>query len=493
MVGGVWCDLVVSTGLEEMSREELIALSRGLLAENAELRERVTRLERLVSRNSGNSGMPPSSDDLPGRSAPKTTSKRAGKRGPGKQPGAPGTHLAWSDEVDEVVDHFPAGRCGCGADLAGAADLGVTAGHQQVEIPLVSARRIQHDLHTARCRCGRVHTAGRPAGVPAAKVALGVNLQAWCVYLMVAHAIPVHRVAALVESLTGAAPSPGFVHGLLGRAAAAVEQTNLRIRALLTLARVVCCDETPVRVGPKAGPARGKKYLLVACDRRFTWYRLGDRTMRTFEESVAAEATGVLVHDRYQNYDSVRLGEHEHQLCCAHLLRDLQDCTQTYPDAAWPGQIAEALQGLIHAANLARAQDRDALPAGTRAMWTRSFRHGVRIGLAEVRRTPGPAKTVTQPVGRVLLETLRDRQDDVLRFTGDLRIPPTNNQAERDLRPAKTQQKISGRLRSEQTTEHRYALAGYLSTAAKHGADLLTALRDALHGRPWMPPDPAPA
>ncbi|GLW97328.1 hypothetical protein [Microtetraspora sp. NBRC 16547] len=61
------------SALEEMSREELIALTRALLAENArltervgalekenaQLRERVVRLERLISRNSGNSGMPP--------------------------------------------------------------------------------------------------------------------------------------------------------------------------------------------------------------------------------------------------------------------------------------------------------------------------------------------------------------------------------------------------------------------------------------------------
>jgi transposase len=80
----------------------------------------------------------------------------------------------------------------------------------------------------------------------------------------------------------------------------------------------------------------------------------------------------------------------------------------------------------------------------------------------------------------------------VLRFACDLRIPPTSHDAERDLRPAKTQQKISGRLRSEQTTRHRYAIHGYLSTAAKHGINVLAALRDALAGRPWMPPIPTP-
>ena len=80
---------------------------------------------------------------------------------------------------------------------------------------------------------------------------------------------------------------------------------------------------------------------------------------------------------------------------------------------------------------------------------------------------------------------------DVLRFVADLAIPPTSNQAERDLRPAKTQEKISGRLQSKQTIRRRYAIRSYLPTASKHQADVLTALRDAITGNPWMPPIPA--
>ena len=491
------------SGLEEMSREQLIALSRALLVENArltervtvlekentELRERVTRLERLISRNSGNSGMSSAGDDLPGKPQPKAKPGRGAKRRAGKQPGAPGTTLAWSADPDDILDHFPSGVCGCGADLSGAADLGVTARHQQVDVPLVSATTIQHNLHTVACGCGKVHAAARPDGVPSAPVSLGINLQAWCVYLMIAHAIPVHRCVELVASLTGARPSPGFVHGMIARAASAVVQANLRIRALLTAAYVVCCDETPIRVGAK----KTKKYLLVACTGLYTWYMLGDRTLATFKKFIIADLSGVLVHDRYQNYDSAELGVHVHQLCTSHLLRDLEDCAETYPGASWPVQIQTALRGLIHAANLAREQGHQAMSAGTQTMWINSFRHGVRIGLSQVRRIPGPAKTVTQPIGRVLLEVLRDRENDVLRFAHDLQIPPTSNQAERDIRPAKTQQKISGRLRSEQTTEHRYAIRGYISTATKHGTDVMTAIRDALLGRAWMPPDPTPA
>jgi hypothetical protein len=98
---------------------------------------------------------------------------------------------------------------------------------------------------------------------------------------------------------------------------------------------------------------------------------------------------------------------------------------------------------------------------------------------------------VEQPPARLLPECPRDREADVLRFLSDLHIPPTSNQAERDVRPAKTQQKISGRLRSEQASRHRYAVRGYISTAAKHGIGVFTALRGALAENPWMPPIPA--
>jgi transposase len=105
---------------------------------------------------------------------------------------------------------LPEGTCQCGAALQGARDLGVAASHQQVDIPLASAQVIQHDVHEVACGCGRVRRAAPPpgTGMPGT-VTYGVNLQAWCVFLMVAHAVPVHRCAELIESLTSARPSPG--------------------------------------------------------------------------------------------------------------------------------------------------------------------------------------------------------------------------------------------------------------------------------------------
>ena len=308
-----------------------------------------------------------------------------GKRNPGKQPGAPGSHLAWSENPDRTVPHFPRGACACGADLAGAADLRVAASHQEIEIPEMAAKVIQHDLHEVACACGRVHRAAPPAGAGApGTVTYGISLQAWCVYLMAAHAIPVHRCAELIEALTGARPSPGFVHSLLARAAAAVRHANQLIRALIITAAVICADETPIRVGP--GPKTRKRYLLVACTNLLTYYFLGDRSLASFEAFVFPDLTGVVVHDRYQNYD--KFPGITHQLCTAHLLRDLEDAAQSYPAAIWPGQIAGALRALIHAANLAREQGLAAVPGEAAAEHLKLFRHGVRAGLASVRRRP---------------------------------------------------------------------------------------------------------
>jgi len=461
-----------------------------LKARNAELEERVARLERLISRNSGNSSMAPSTDDLPGKKPPERKPRGGGGRKPGKQPGSAGAYLAWNDRPDETADVFPEGACSCGKDLAGAADLGVRYSHQVTGLPEARAVTTQYDRHEVECACGRVHVADAPpeaAGAPGT-VTYGLNFQAWCVFLLVMHHVPVERCADIIESMAGTRPSDGWVHTLLDRAARAVAAANKAIRALILLARVICGDETPLRVGP--GPKSRKKYLQVACTSLLTYYFLGDRDLASFKGFVYSDLHGtVVVHDRYQNYDS--FPGISHQLCCQHLLRDLEDAAESYPEAIWPGQIADALRGLIHAANVARDQGLDVVPGQMTAEHLKLFRRGVTVGLSEVGRVPG-AKS-KQPPARTLLECLRHREADVLRFLTGTAIPPTSNQAERDLRPSKTQQKISGRLRSEKTTRDRYAIRGYASTAVKHGIAVFTAIREALAGNPWIPPIPADA
>ena len=225
--------------------------------------------------------MPPSADDLPGRVPPKRERHgKGGKRGRGKQPGAPGAAMSWA-EPDEVVNHHPAGACdGCGADLAGAVDLGVRRSLQQLEVPLMVARRIQHDLHEARCRCGKAHVAGRPEGVPNAAVSIGPNLRALAVYLVVFQHVPIERCARLIADVTGAGVSAGFVHSCLARAAEVVADVITLIKTLITAAYVAGFDETTLR----CGPAGQKKYVLAAVTERCSLFFLGRRTLESFRQ-----------------------------------------------------------------------------------------------------------------------------------------------------------------------------------------------------------------
>lgn len=480
--------VVTQAGQLAAQAEQIVSLAKT----NAELAAKLARLEHLLSRNSANSSMPPSHD--PGKTPPPQQQRRGGPaRKPGKQPGAPGSHLAWTDNPDVRQNLFPQGHCECGRDLGAAMDLGITDRYQQHEIPLISVTVTQYDQHQVRCGCGRTHTAARPAGARGGSVEYGPKLQAFAVYLMVMHFVPAHRCAELLESLTGAAPSVGFVHGLLARASTLLEQAHQRIATLITGAYAVCCDETPLRVGsktPKAGRKKAEKYLLVACTQLYTHYLLGNRDLDTFQAFVFKDLSGsVIVYDRYQNYDSVKLGELQHQLCCQHLCRDLDAAAEVYPDSEWPPQIARALRGLIHHANLARDAGHTAIDTGSADGLIKEFKDGVRVGLS---KTTSHGQRPGERQARLLLEVLRDREADVLRFTSDLRVPPTSNQAERDLRPAKTQQKISGRLTSEARTADRYRIRGYLSTATKHRRNAMDALREAILGRPWMPPDLVP-
>jgi transposase len=457
----------------------------------AELREQLDAALRAVSRNSGNSSMPPSADDLPGRRPPARRERRAAeraekKRKPGKQPGSPGAAMRWR-KADEVTGHFPQGDCECGADLADAADLGVARSYQQEDVPEPRpSRRYQHDLHKARCACGRVHVAARPDGVPDAPLSVGPRLSAMAVYLSVFQHVPVERAQALISDLTGGVVSAGFVHSCLGKAAGLVTDAVRLIRTLIAAAPVAGFDETTLR----SGPAGEKKYVHGAFTELYSAFHLGTRGLETMREAgILPSFAGIAVTDRYAGYYS-QTWQHlaGHQACAAHIVRDFADCAETYPQAGWPEQAIRSLRGLIQAWHAAREQGLPAIPDDDREPLETEFRRAVTVGLAAVSRVPGPKNQVKQQPGREMLEFCRDRHGDVLRFTTDTSVWPTNNISERGVRPLKTQQKISGRLASDDVTQDRLDIRGYIDTARKHGRNAYEILHQLMLGNPWLPP-----
>ena len=457
----------------------------------AGLREQLATAERTGSRNSGNSSMPPSSDDLPGRTPPRKqrrAAERAEKKKRGKQPGSPGASMTW-EVPDRTEDHFAQGACSCGRDLADAADLGVARSYQQEEVPAAPAERVQHDLHRAGCACGRTHVAPLPAGVPDSALSTGPRLRALAVYLVVFQHVPVERCRQLLADVTGAAVSDGFIHSCLARAASLAADVVALIRALITAAPVAGFDETTLR----SGPAGDKKYVHGAFTEEHSAFWLGARSLDSMQDAgILPGFAGIVVSDRYQNYFNPRWEYVAgNQACLSHLLRDYEDCAETYPGAVWPVQAQRALRGMIHAWHAARRQGLTAIPADVLKPLGHEFRHAVLAGLASVPRVPGPRNSTRQRAGRELLEFCRDRRDDVLRFTTSTSIWPTNNISERGVRPLKTQQKISGRLASDDVTQDRLDIRSYIDTARKHGKNAMDVLHDLMLGTPWRPPAPS--
>jgi len=266
----------------------------------ADLRERLEAAERAGSRNSGNSSVPPSVDDQPGRKPPRKqrrAAQRAGKKRRGKQPGSPGASMIW-EVPDRTEDHYPGGACSCGRDLADAEDLGITRSFQQEEIPAAPAQRVQHDLHEARCACGRTHAAARPAGVPDSALSIGPRLRALAVYLVVFQHVPVERCRQLIADVTGAVVSEGFIHSCLAKAASLAAGVVRLIRALIAAAGVAGFDETTLR----SGPAGEKKYVHGAFTEEYSAFWLGTRSLDSMEDAgILPDFAGIVVSDRYQN------------------------------------------------------------------------------------------------------------------------------------------------------------------------------------------------
>jgi len=152
----------------------------------------------------------------------------------------------------------------------------------------------------------------------------------------------------------------------------------------------------------------------------------------------------------------------------------------------WPTQALEALFGLNTATQDARDQEISVISLEIAEPLLRAWYQVILVGSAAHPRRPGRKQSKT----RNLLERLRAREVEMLRFAHDPTVLFTNNQAERDLRLTKTQMKISGAFRSETSAQAWTHVRGYVSTARKHGINTFQAMLNATTGNPWTPPLP---
>ncbi|QWF77849.1 IS66 family transposase [Amycolatopsis sp. CA-230715] len=188
---------------------------------------------------------------------------------------------------------------------------------------------------------------------------------------------------------------------------------------------------------------------------------------------------GVAVHDGWRPYDYYGL---THARCNARYLRELVAASETHPEHSWPRFAIAALEKLTNAAHKAREAGRSTIPAKTLKPLTTQFIRTVNVGLL----LHPPQQGRKQGATHRLLKRLRDYQHDTLRFARDLTVPFTNNQAERDLRMIKAQLKISGGWRTPHGAHTWLRTRAYISALRKNNIHILTELRNAITGNPWL-------
>ena len=488
-----------------LTREELIALADTrpyvlvdiILAENEriqvleahvselmticeKLSGRVVQLEAQAAKNSSNSSKPPSMDGF-NKPKPKSLRKKSGKKR-GGQFGHKGETLKMIESPNEVVVHpLDLCPCGCGSSLEDEPVLDYKK-RQVFEMPKPTLTVIEHRVEVKRCpRSGKMVAASFPGDVNA-RAQYGPGFTAFLVYLRNVQLVPLKRISQMCFDLFDYSVSEATIVLATERAGESLQGFEQSVKQSLGKAVVLHADETGLR-------ARGDlNWLHVLSNGHLTWYGVHAKRGRTALEhfDILPRFTGHLIHDCWSPYFSF---DCSHGLCNAHILRELKFCHEELKQR-WAKRMERHLCDTHRLVEYEKQAGVSGLSALRRKRIERDYDAILSQGRLEQPATSFvPPKRGRRKKSKAanLLDRLDKYRDFVLAFTTDFRAPFTNNQAEQDVRMMKVQQKISGGFRTFEGAQKFALVRSYISTARKHGLDILPAITDALCGRPFIP------
>lgn len=446
------------------------------------LRARLKELEGQLKKDSRTSDKAPSSD---GPKTPKRTrsQRKPSERKVGGQPGHEYHGLSAVAEPDEVVVWLPDHCQHCQYDLSRQGALDYIA-RQVFDLPRLGFEVTEHRSACKDCPvCGQLSWGEFPLGVTAS-VQYGERVQALSVYFSDYQLLPYARQAELFADVFDHRLSVATLQQARIRGARALAPVVEAIRQALVGASVAHFDESGLRVGGQG------RWLHVSSTATLTYYRAHAKRGRE-----ALEAIGILpafrgraIHDSYRSYLSY--GHCDHGLCNAHHLRELTFIHEHH-EQPWAKAMKDCLVAIKAAVDDAQAQGAARLSAQQLDAFEAEYGQILDQALDQIPERPPPQSPrrgrKKQHPAKNLHDRLRTSQAAVLAFMYDFNVPFDNNQAERDIRMLKVQQKISGGFRTERGAERFCTVRSYISTVRKQGLNVIKALHRAFVGQPWMP------
>ena len=360
-------------------------------------------------------------------------------------------------DVSVTADTCP----GCGGRLEDeGVELAYTTDIPPVPRPAVAKYRAQ----VCRCvSCGRQVRGRHPEVAPdqygASAHRVGMRAMAAAHALHYWTGIPVRKIPAVLKILTGVDLTQGAItQDALRRARGAVGTLYERLRASVKDSRAVHTDDTGWRVGGE--PA----FLMAFETEEATVYQVRPRHRNEeVREVIPSNYRGVMVTDRGRSYDSQMLDEVKQQKCMAHVLRSISEVVETKSGRG--RSFGNRLKQLL----------REAME-----LWQAYHRGEVVDFASEAERLRREVschlrdRPLTDPDNWRLQNELgwhNDRGPDAAsgRFLDDPNIEPTNNRAERALRPAVIARKVSHCSKNTQGAEAFAAFTSVLRTLARNG------------------------
>jgi transposase len=404
-------------------------------------------------KNSGTSNTPPSHQI--GRSNTQNFRVKTNRK-PGGQSGHEGNTLKMKEVPDKTIDHIPQYCNDCGFDLEQTTAT-LKSSRQEVIIPPVQALYLEHRSYSKVCtRCGQICTGAMPDHMKG-PIQYGVSVAVLVSYLSVYQHIPYYRITVLLKDLFGLSISEGTVDNMLECTAQKALPFYDTIRERVQQSKVVGSDETGSRFGGK----KGWFHVWQTTSLTFIAASL-NRGYRTIKEHFAdGFPLTVYVSDCWAA--QLKVGALAHQLCIAHLLRELRN----FEDALtcqWSSAMKQLLQEAIALKKQLQPQD---YFAPTDAITKLEQR------LSELLQTDHRA---SHKKIQAFARRLKKNRNSIFTFLHHPKVPPDNNGSERAVRPVKVKTKVSGLFRTEKGATRFAIIRSVIDTTIKNTNNVFEAL-----------------
>jgi transposase len=450
--------------LDQLSRDELLALVKSLLLvieqqqrQIAELQEEVAKL-RQPPANSSNSSQPPSRDQ-------KTNSPSNKNR---KKHGPPFGHSKYSRPLVEHPDQVisaPVAECEhCHANLK-YVDPDEVIRRQITELPVAKAIVIETQQHKVTCpHCQTTNYGTLAPGLETERY-FGPNLEATVVFYKQTQHLSYERIVETMRDLHGVQLSEGAVAAILERAGDKAQPIAEQIKEQVITGKVVKSDETSARV--KA--SNWWQWVFIS-DAGVYHTIVPTRSAAEIKTVMGSLCVEVWVCDCFGA--QLTAPAKVFQLCLAHQLRDLQRVIDEYPKEQWAIALQTLFRNAIHLRN--RFEE----------MTLAGFER--RVTQIENQLDQLLEESVVSNAARKLQNRYWRHRDKLLTFLRYPDVPPTNNESEQALRGSVVHRKVTNGFRSEWGAKAYAALQTVIATAKHKGEDVFQALVK-LMGTPVLP------